>query len=283
MIKIDPFLILDKYIANRIKADKNWMGITCGATGSGKSYANLAICERYFPKFTVDNIVFSVKEFIDRFSEIDKQRRRGDVILFDESEAWNARRSMGEENVLLSNIISMMRFTNISACFTLPDLRQIDVTAARIMHSYMYVNDIDRKTCPGWQRNRTGVSFYEIVKERMPNKDSRDLRMRYPIVDVIVRNNRTGTLYEKSIKVKELWFNAPSEDLLKAYDLRKRAHFNKVMRETSATLRAREIKEKNKQMKVGVNPDEVPHIQLNPAPAAASAATNSAIATILNG
>ena len=255
MIRIDPDIILRKYVKNRIDANKNWLGVMCGATGSGKSYFSLAVCEKFFPKFTIDNVVFSVREYLDKFSELDKAGRYGDIILFDEGEEYNARRAMDTKNVEFGTILSMIRFTRISSIFTLPDIRQIDVTLVRLMHNYMYTMDIDRRTCPDWMRKRTGVKFYEITKSAIPNKDSRDLNLRYPILDVVVKNLNSGTFYEKTIKVKELWYNAPSEEMLTEYEKLKRKHFNKTMRETRARLRAVEMKERNKLSAAGCNLD----------------------------
>lgn len=279
MIKIDPDIILNKQIFNRVKANKNWLGVMCGPTGSGKSFFSLAVCEKFFPRFTVDNIVFSVKEYLDKFGDC----RAGDMILFDEGEEWNARRAMESKNVEFGNILSMIRFTQISTIFTLPDLRQIDVTLVRLMHNYMYTMDIDRRTCPVWQRKRTGIHFYEIVKERLPQGSSRDLKVRYPVMDVVVRNNRTGKCYEKTIKVTELWYNAPSQQLLDDYEQMKKKHFNAAMSASRARLRHLEIKERNKMAASGMNPES--QIPTNPTPAntpEVQARNQNALLSIMN-
>ena len=70
MIEIGVDRIIQQQILSRVKGNKNWLGIVCGATGSGKSYWSLALCERYFPDFSTDNIVFSVNEWLKRFTEL---------------------------------------------------------------------------------------------------------------------------------------------------------------------------------------------------------------------
>lgn len=279
MIRIDPDIILNKQIFNRVKANKNWLGVMCGATGSGKSYFSLAVCEKFFKRFTVDNIVFSVKEYLDKFQDC----KAGDMILFDEGEEWNARRAMEQKNVEFGNILSMIRFTQISTIFTLPDLRQIDVTLVRLMHNYMYTMDIDRRTCPLWQRKRTGIHFYEIVKERLPQGNSRDLKVRYPVMDVVVRNNRTMKRYEKTIKITELWYKAPSQELLDQYEEMKKKHFNAAMAASRARLRHQEMKERNKIASTGIEQPEA--IPKNPAPVMTPEVqdmSNNAILNIMN-
>jgi hypothetical protein len=289
MLRIDPDIVIKKYVKNRIDANKNWLSVLCGATGSGKSYFSLAICEKFFPKFTVDNIVFSVKEYLDKFSELDRDKRYGDIILFDEGQEYNARRAMDEKNVMMGEILSMIRFTRISSIFTLPDPHQIDIQLFRLLHTYEYTLDVDRKMCPPWQKHRTGVKFYEIMHDAIPRHDSRDLPLRYPVMNVVVKNTKTNRYYEKTIKIKELWYNAPSEELLEEYEKRKRRHFNQAMAMARSKLRASELKQRNKLSAAGVNPDgdaaAVQSIPQNPAPvmtAQSQQATRSAIDSIIN-
>jgi len=256
-IRIDPDIVIHKYVKNRVASNKNWLGVICGATGSGKSYFSLAVCERHFPRFTVDNIVFSVKEYLDLFTEC----RAGDIIVFDEGEEWNARRAMEQKNVEFGNILSMIRATQISSIFTLPDIRQIDVTLVRLMHNYIYTMDIDRKTCPLWQRRRTGVNFYEIIKEKLPQGSTRDLKVRYPVMDVIIRNNTTQKYYEKSVKIKELWYKSPAAELLEQYEAVKKRHFNSALLAARNRLKMRDLKDNQKAMQAegkiptGITPD----------------------------
>jgi hypothetical protein len=110
-------------------------------------------------------------------------------------------------------------------------------------------------------------------------------------MNVIVRNKRTNNYYEKSIKVKELWYKAPSDELLEDYEKLKRRHFNRAMTLARSKLRASEIKQRNKLSAMGVNADgeiaspTAPTIQSNPTPvitAESQANTQSAINSILN-
>jgi hypothetical protein len=264
MIRIDPYIVLNKEILSRVKANKNFLGTLCGATGSGKSYFSIGVGERYFKDFTVDDIVFTIKEYLDRFQEM----KPGSMIIFDEGESFNSRQSMSAQNVEFGTILSMIRFTQVSSIFTLPDIRQVDINLVRLMHAYMYTMDIDRRTCPLWQRTRTGINFFEIRKDRIPQNDSRDFgrMLRYPVMDVIVRNNRTKKCYEKTIKIKELWLNAPSEELLEDYEKLKRKHFNSAMAASKARLKFQEIKERNKMSSQGVDTGTEETIPQNPAP-----------------
>lgn len=251
---------------NRVRANKNWLGLICGPTGSGKTYFSLAVCEKFFPRFTVDNIAFSIKEWLNIFSNC----KKGDIIIFDEGQEFSSRRSMDDKNVEFSNILAMIRFTQISSFFTLPDLRMIDVTSRRLMHSYMYTMDIDRKTCPLWQRSRSGVNFYEVLHEKLPQGNVNDFKVRFPRMNVVIRNKRTGQLYEKNIQIRELWYQSPSEDILEEYEKRKKRHFDSTYKKTLGKLKLKDQMEKNKMQMGGIDSgdeNETPQKQTANAPA----------------
>jgi hypothetical protein len=248
MIEITPDLVLKPAILNRVRANKNWLGVICGATGSGKSYWSLSMCETYFPNFDTNNIVFTINEWLKRFKEIYEDGRKGEIIVFDEGEDWNARRSMGTENVEFGKILAMIRFTNISSIFTLPDIRMIDVNLTRLMHNYMYVLDIDRKSpyTPAWQKTRSGAHFWEIVKEKLPDKESKKLMVRTPRVPILIRNNNTDEVYQKVIKIPKLWLNAPSPKLLDEYEQIKNKHFGRSLGKAMDRIQKAEDKERKK-------------------------------------
>ena len=231
MIQLSPDYVIKKEVMNRVKANKNWLGVMCGATGSGKSYWSLSMCEQYFPTFDTNNIVFTIPEWLKRFKELYEDKAKGEIIIFDEGADWNARRAMGTENVEFGQILNMIRFTNISSIFTLPDIQMIDVNITRLMHSYVYTLDIDRKSpmTPQWQKTRSGAHFFEIMKIMLPDKGERKLPVKYPRIPVLVRNKTTGEVYQKVFKVPKVWLNAPSNSLLDEYEQLKHKHFGRSL------------------------------------------------------
>jgi hypothetical protein len=250
MIEISPDLVIKKQILNRVRANKNWLGVICGATGSGKSYWSLALAEQYFPGFNTDNIVFTVNEWLKRFTELYEDKAKGELLIFDEGEEWSARRAMETKNVMFSNILAMIRFTNISSIFTLPDVRLIDVNVIRLMHSYMYVIDVDRKSpsTPEWQRTRSGAHFWEIIKEKLPDKAGTSIfnMVKYPRIPIQIRNRATGECYEKVVKIPKIWFKAPSEGLLDEYEQLKNRHFSKSLGKAMDRIKMAEEKDRQK-------------------------------------
>ena len=253
MIEIGPELVINQQVTSRVRGNKNWLGVICGATGSGKSYWSLALCEQYFPGFNTDNIVFSVAEWLKRFNELYEDKSKGEILIFDEGEEWNARRAMETKNVEFSNILAMIRFTNISSIFTLPDIRLIDVNLMRLMHNYMYVVDVDRKSprTPVWQRTRSGAHMWEIIKEKLPDKAGTSIfnMVRYPRVPIQIHNKTTHEYYEKTVKIPKIWFNAPSDKLLDEYEQLKNRHFSRAL--TKAMDRVKYADEKERQKSGG--------------------------------
>ena len=52
-------------IKNRLNLfNKNWLCLICGEPGSGKSYSGLAICEKVYPDFSIENVIFTPKQFL---------------------------------------------------------------------------------------------------------------------------------------------------------------------------------------------------------------------------
>ena len=71
-----------QWIRNRIKKNRNLIALFIGDTGSGKSLSSIRLAERVDPNFSVDRIVFTVKEFLDL---VNSGLPAGSVIVFDDA------------------------------------------------------------------------------------------------------------------------------------------------------------------------------------------------------
>lgn len=198
--------------------NRNWICLLCGQTGTGKSYAALRLASALDENFNVHKVVFSVQEFLQLFT----QCRAGDMIIFDEGEEFNSRRGMKEGNVQMGIILSMLRFTQISVIFTLPSLKMIDINARRLAHSYLYTIEVDRRNQKDWRSKKSGVYWYNIYPVRLPNAGD-DLLYVHPVT-------------QKGFKWSKVWFSAPNQDLLDAYELRKREMFYRTLSEAQSKL-----------------------------------------------
>jgi len=256
--KFNVEALLDQEIMSRIRANRNFIGICTGVTGGGKSYSCIKIGEMIFRDFTVDSIVFSVREFLDIFEE----QKPGSLIVFDESEDLNARTSMSLKNTLFSEIMAMLRFSRVSVIFNLPSAEMLDVNMFRLFHGLFTAIDFDRKspTCPEWKKTRSGLKYYRVTPASLPGTDARKYPLSYPYLPQVVRQG--GNLYKKSCKVTELWFDLPSADILEEYEKRKQQHFKSIFKVTREKLKMNEIKERAAMEKAGVFSSE----NRNPSP-----------------
>jgi hypothetical protein len=184
-------------------------------TGTGKTYTAVRICEMLDKTFSVERIVFSTTDLLDRFETCSK----GEMIIFDEANEWNARTSMSKGNVIFSKILAMLRFTQISVIFTLPHLGMIDINGRRLMHNYLYTIPIDRPTCPPWMRDKSGAFWYNVESARLPlaGKTDIELRFKFPII--------------KGERVSKVFFKKASDVLLDVYESRKKLWFNEQLRQ----------------------------------------------------
>lgn len=217
--RITPDDVLDTVPRRLIANNRNWLAIICGPTGTGKSYTSLKLAEMLDPSFNIHRVVFSTEEFLDRF----RTCHAGEVIIFEESEELNSRRAMKESNVQMGIILSMIRFTQISVIFNLPSIAMIDINARRLMHTYLYTVEFDRTTSPPWMRNRSGVYWYQVRNTRLPSKSSDDqLRFVNPVVN--------------GVKVRKVWFDAPSSELLAEYEALKHRVFWRRLSEAQGKM-----------------------------------------------
>jgi hypothetical protein len=132
-------------ISNRIrkrKNNKNWLGIMCGQTGSGKSYASLTIAHYIGKKvFTV----FNSQEMLELINS--GKVNKGSVIVFDEAGVGMSSRDWYTvQNKVLASVLQTFRNMNVGVLFTTPNISYIDSSARKLFHNYFETDFIDRKT-----------------------------------------------------------------------------------------------------------------------------------------
>lgn len=218
--------VVDHIFLKRIRNNQNVIAAICGETGSGKSWTALRIGEMTSPDFGIDSVVFSAKEFLD----VLESHSRGELIIFDEGQEFGARRSMSKKNVEMTDILTMLRFTQVNVLFTTPNIRQIDISLRRLMHAYLDVRPVDRVAGPKHLRNKSVANIYLIRHRRDPGSSGDDLRRMHPNVAVI----RGGKML--IVKVDSAQFDAPSPDLVGAYEAKKREVFHERLDRARAAL-----------------------------------------------
>lgn len=113
--------------------DQNFLMIVIGKPGSGKSWSSLKMAEKLDPNFTIQNVVFSTEEFIQRVAS---NPDKGSVIIYDEVGAGaGSRRSMTKKNQIFSDVMQTFRHQNLIVFFTAPSARMVDRHVKMVAHA----------------------------------------------------------------------------------------------------------------------------------------------------
>ncbi|MDY6776210.1 MAG: zonular occludens toxin (zot) [Halobacteria archaeon] len=199
--------ILRKMVWRRMhKKNKNWMAAICQETGGGKSYAALRIAEVLDPDFSIDQVAFSIDEFIDLVR--DDSYGQGSVIVLDEAGvAAGARDWYSDSNQLLNQVLQTWRHQNRAAIFTLPALGFLDKGARTLLHAYLEPIRID------YEKNQNITKFQYLDKNPKATGSATRIYYKYPEL----QDPETGVRK----KYKRLAINLPSEELQEAYEEKK--------------------------------------------------------------
>lgn len=142
-----------RWIKKRIDNNLNFLAITEGATGSGKSWSNLTICYELDSEFNPEEqIAFNFKklmQIINRFNSKDDplHKRKYKVILFDEAQTQvNKREWQSRVNKLFLYLTSTFRHQNIIVLFTSPYSDFIDSATMKLIHVKFEVRGWNKKT-----------------------------------------------------------------------------------------------------------------------------------------
>jgi len=214
--------VLD-YVRKRIETNRNWLCMITGDTGSGKSFTALKIGELLDADFNANNVAFSPLEMI----KLIKISKPGDVVVMDEAGLqFGARDFMSRGNKALSGIFQAFRFKQIILIWTLPDLSMIDITARRLLHTYIETLGVDYK------REQTVVKWFNIKIDRWTG----DYKHVYPR---IMTDNGL-------VVVKIVRFDKPSDELIAEYEAKKSKAFDELLDkyERSLTFNTKKTKKK---------------------------------------
>lgn len=166
-----------KFIKQRIKNNKNFMGVFIGQTGSGKSYGNLSLSDLIHDlNLPTENICFKASQFMKRLDEglENGTLKKGDVLVWDETGIdLNAKDWQSRTSKIISKVMQTFRTENIIVLFTVPYLDFISKDARKLIHAYFQTVKINRK------------KQVVIVKPFL-----------------IQTNQVTGKMYRKCLKVK---------------------------------------------------------------------------------
>lgn len=217
----EPYWI--RYIKKRVHKDnKNFLAITSGPTGSGKSWAMLAVAEQLDPEFAIDRIVFRGDELMALINS--GKLKRGSVILFDEAQVdLNARNWQNLINKMLNYLISTFRHRNFVLLFTSPYADFIDSGTMKLFHANFETVSI----------NKAKETVTIKPKLLQYNQNMKKWYRKY-----LQFQTQDGNL-----KVKRWKIAKPSDKLIEDYEIAKGKFTNSLNKEIEQKMKDKKDKE----------------------------------------
>lgn len=216
----EPFgsSFLVNYMKHRVlNSNKNFLCIITGETGSGKSFAGLKLGEEIDSNFNVDNVVFSITEFM-KFLASDKPKR-GSVIMFEEVGVSVSNRNWQKAiNKLFNFIMQTFRYKNLIVFFTVPDYNFVDKQTRSLFHAQFELQGINQ------------TEGYSTLKPIFLQRNSYtgEVYTKYPRVMVKEKHIIGGVECCKNeiYTIKRSKIGLASKELIDAYE-EKKLRFNK--------------------------------------------------------
>lgn len=196
-----------RYIQNRIKNNKNFLGFVSGQTGSGKSYSSLQLCYECDPNFTVGQVVFNGLELMELITS--KKLKSGSAICFEEiGVAMDARQWQSKTNRLLTHLIETFRHRNYILIFNSPYMDYVDSSIRKLFHAEFETTKIDKEK---------GVC---ILKPKLIQYNSKLKKFYYKRLRIFTPNGL--------VPIDRLPVKKPPQEVLVWYENRKKAYSHEL-------------------------------------------------------
>lgn len=200
--------LLYKFHEARFRANRNFIGVVLGPTGSAKSYTTLRICEieyqrRFNELFPVENITFSIGETMRRIQYIKDKGRKGEIIMADDIGAagFGAMEFQNKSSRMFSYILQSFRSLNIGLLMTLPVLTMLNKTGRQLIHYQLITQGIDYVN----KTSKVKPLFHQL------NQSSGKSYWKFP--NYLIKG--------KVLKFKRLNYHIPLPELQKKYEEKK--------------------------------------------------------------
>jgi len=139
-------------ISRTMKQNRNNLIALVGKTGSGKTWSAMSVCEIMEKMdgvpFTIDHIVFSLKELMDLINS--GKLKRGSKVVFDEPQvSISAREFQSSANKIFNYLLSTFRHRNLTLFFCTPFETLLDKNTRRLFHARFETMSINKNenTC----------------------------------------------------------------------------------------------------------------------------------------
>jgi hypothetical protein len=129
-------------LKKRIAENKHFVVMIVGEPRSGKSYSALRIAELVDRDFTLDNLIYSPAEFLNRVMSCEA----GDVIVFDEAGVnIFAREWQSKMNRVLAKVFQVLGYKHLGIVLTFPSIAFVDKAIRRLFNYILLAEGFDRK------------------------------------------------------------------------------------------------------------------------------------------
>jgi len=196
-----PWLL--RRVWDRVNQDnEHFMACIVGREGSGKSYTAIKIADTVDPTFSVDRVIFDVKELLEVLR--DGEHVPGNFYVLDEAGAsMGVRTWQDRAQVLANQALQLIRSHNLGLIFTLSRVSELDSQAQGRLQAVL---EITEKRPEKYVR----LKWKWIDPDRVDSNGN--ILKKYP------RRRQDG--YEK--RITRNTFSPPRSDLVEVYEEEKR-------------------------------------------------------------
>lgn len=219
------------YIQNRTtKENRNFLATVTGATGAGKSWGCLTLCNEIDPFFTVDRIVFNVNDLIN---QVGKGYPAGSCFIFEEAQVSAHNLNFWDvSNKNLTYLLSTFRSNRYVVFFTLPDEELMNSQSRKLVHAiFNATGNVDYKN---------KMNYFKIF---FPKRD-------FYKKDKVYYNNMEKDTADGRVACRGAWIEKPPQILIDAYENKKRLFQNKLQIQMANSYAMDLTKKKNKDLKM---------------------------------
>jgi hypothetical protein len=211
-----------KYIKDQIHIwNRNFVGITVGRVGTGKSYTSLHLAELLDENFSIDRIVFKVEDLLELVHKNDLPP--GSVIVFDEAGIGvsNRKHYMNKFNKAMAYLLQTWRSRNLILLVTVPDLAFVDAGVRKM--------------------------FDALIECKKVIKSKKVVRVKWKFIQV---NPQMGKAYYHGLSANgtkiDLEIGKPSVKIIHAYEKKKAAFLTELYNDVKSSIEPEKKKEQDK-------------------------------------
>lgn len=218
---IDEGEILIKWWVSRFKENKNFLGVTIGGTGTGKSYFDIRALELYYKKvfnrqFPIENVCFSIPEAVKLIRS--GKLQRGEFVIIEEAGVIiNALDFQNKLAKFFTFVLQSFRSKNIGILFNVPTLSMLNKTARLLVHGVFQTTSIDRgkkkvitKVFYVQTNPMTGKQYHKYLRQKIDRR-----KVTVERIALSLPSSELTTVYEDR---KEKFVNETADKLIDSVD-----------------------------------------------------------------